>query len=501
MMKILSVSQIYEADQATMNRLPISSTDLMEKAARACFDWISEQLPNRSRTVRVFCGMGNNGGDGLVIARLLLEKGYQVHTYLVCFTEKRSADFKVNLERLEALDACILEIRSQADFPSIDREDLIVDAIFGIGLKRTVTGFTSALIQLLNHAEATIIAIDIPSGLFAESAVEDPRAVMRATYTLSFQVPKLAFFMPENQDFVENWQILDIELDKAYLSEVRSAYQLIDKNLIKQYYKKRKKFSHKGSYGHSLLIGGSFGKIGAMILASYAALRVGSGLVSVYIPKCGYTAMQTSNPEVMVEVDSEKYIEFFNVKTRPQAIGIGPGLGTHVKTKQGFVEFIERCKVPLVLDADALNIVSESAELFRIIPKGSVLTPHPKEFERLVGAWANDYEKIEKLKHLSSSLESVVVLKGAYTAIAHQGNIYFNATGNPGLATAGSGDVLTGMIAGLLAQGYMALEAAVLGVYMHGRTADIGLEFSESAESFTAGDCVKFLGRVFKELN
>ena len=500
-MKILSPAQIYEADQATIKNFPISSTDLMEKAGSKCYEWIFHQFPEPNRPIHVCCGMGNNGGDGLVISRLLLEKGFQVQTYLICFSEKRSDDFKVNLIRLTEMKASIQEVRHVGDFPVINKHDLIIDAIFGIGLKRSPKGFTKDYIQHMNASGATIISIDIPSGLFAESQVQDKQAVVRSSYVLSFQVPKLAFMLSDHQLYMNYWKVLDIELDPAYLEKVETLYHFVDHKFITDFIKVRKRFSHKGTYGHSLLMGGSFGKVGAMILASKAALKAGSGLVSTYIPKCGYTAMQATNPEVMVEVDDEKYLQFFNVKTKPDAIGIGPGMGTHLKTKKGFVDFVMHCKVPMVIDADGLNIISEYDDLLKIIPKDSILTPHPKEFQRLVGSWTNDYEKLAKQIDLSSTLQCVVVLKGAYTSIAYNGKLYFNSSGNPGLATAGSGDVLTGIITGLLAQHYTSIEAAILGVYIHGRTADIGIASTESMESLTAMDCITYLGRVFNEFN
>ncbi len=500
-MKILSPAQIYEADQATIKNLPISSTDLMEKAASKCYEWIIDQFPGLSEPVHVCCGMGNNGGDGLAIARLLIKKGFKVHTYLICSSERRSEDFKVNLMRLTEMKADIREVRNKEDFPLIAKEDLVIDAIFGIGLKRTPRGFTKEFIQHINTSCATVISIDIPSGLFAASKVQDKEAVVKSSYVLSFQVPKLAFMLPDHESYIKSWEILDIELDAGYLEKVESVYHFVDHKLINAFLKKRERFSHKGTFGHSLLIGGSFGKVGAMILASKAALKAGSGLVSAYIPKCGYTAMQACNPEIMVEVDDEKYLQFFNVKTKPNAIGIGPGLGRHSKTKKGFVEFIIDCKVPLVIDADGLNIISEYEDLLNIIPKDAILTPHPKEFQRLAGSWANDYEKLSKQIELSNKLQCVLVLKGAYTSIAYKGKLYFNSSGNPGLATAGSGDVLTGIITGLLAQGYPSIEAALLGVYIHGRSADVAVASTESMESFTAMDCMTYLGQVFKEFD
>lgn len=276
---------------------------------------------------------------------------------------------------------------------------------------------------------------------------------------------------------------------------------MVDELYIQSLYRKRDKFSHKGSYGHSMIIGGSFGKIGAVVLASRAALRVGSGLVTVYIPKCGYDILQSTNPEVMVEVDAEEILEFFNYKTKPTVIGIGMGMGTSEKTCRGFGKFLKENDLPLVIDADGLNILARHKEFLELIPVNSILTPHPKEFERLVGKWKNDYEKIEKLISLSVKINSIVILKGAYTAIANKGKVHFNNTGNPALATAGSGDVLTGIITGLLAQNYAPEAAAVFGVYLHGLTADIAVNKSQSMETFIASDSINNLAHAFRKVN
>ncbi|WKK67213.1 NAD(P)H-hydrate dehydratase [Lutimonas zeaxanthinifaciens] len=500
-MKILSAEQLYLTDQATITNLPISSVDLMEKAATQCFDWVIQNYFDKDLTFHICCGIGNNGGDGLVLSRLLNQHGYTVHTYIICFSEKRSQDFQINLNRLEDLNVSVKEIRSGDSYPEFAEKDVVIDAIFGIGLKRPAEGFVADLIGHINNSEASVISIDLPSGLFSDRPNGSSNHIIKALYTLSFQTPKLAFLLPENHQFVGKWIILDIGLDQKYIDRLESKKIFVDFEQIQSIIRKRSTFSHKGTYGHSLIIGGSFGKIGAMVLAAKAALKSGSGLVTAYIPKCGYHTLQTAVPEAMVEVDDEKLIQFFNVKTKATAIGIGPGLGRNSKTRKGFVEFLLKCSTPLIIDADGLNMISEYDDLLGIIPKGSILTPHPKEFERLAGTWKDDYEKLEKQLKLSKTLDSVVVLKGAYTTIAHQGNLYFNSTGNPGLATAGSGDVLTGMITAFRAQGYDPVEASLLGVYLHGISADIAIEGKESVESMTAVDCISHLGEAFKEVH
>ena len=499
-MKVLSTSQMYDADQATMNNLAISSIDLMEKAAGKCSDWILNRYKNFGGVFHVVCGVGNNGGDGLVISRILLQNEQKVKTYIIPFSKNESSDFKVNLIRIRELGHDPEYLTDENRHISCSSDDLVVDAIFGLGLSRPPAGLSKSIIQSINRSGATIVSIDFPSGLFSEDSVQDEESVIRANHCLTFQNPKLAFLLPENQEFIENWSILDIGLDKGFITGLPSQYTLIDQGFIRNVFQRRAKFSHKGSFGHSLLIGGSFGKIGAMVLASRAALCAGSGLVSSYIPKCGYTVLQTANPEVMVEVDDENYIQFFNYKTIPDAVGIGPGLGMHLKTKKGFIKYISSLNIPLVLDADALNILSEHEELLTLIPENSILTPHPKEFERLAGSWNDDFDKLKKQQNFAKSYRCTVVLKGAHTSITQGDVIYFNNSGNPALATAGSGDVLTGIITGLLAQGYASFEAAILGVYLHGRAADHAIKSKSSEESFTAMDGIHFLGTSFKEI-
>ena len=499
-MKMLSSSQIYNADQATIKNSGISSVELMEIAAAKCTDWIKDHYLDHSRKIHIFCGMGNNGGDGLVISRILIESGYLVSCYIVNFSKKKSADFKINFERLGQSGCIPVEIYEQTNIPQISSKDLVVDAIFGLGLTREPEGIANRVIKNINHSGAEVLAIDFPSGLFAEASVTMPSSVIKADYTLTFQNPKLAFFLPDNRFYIKNWIVLDIGLDQNYIDSIDCQYNAVDEAMIKSMIKKRKRFTHKGSFGHSLMIGGSFGKIGAVILASRASLKTGSGLVSTYIPKCGYTAMQGSNPEIMVEVDDENYLQYFNFKTKPTTIGIGMGMGRHMKTKRGFIAFLKSNKIPMVIDADGLNIIAEHEELSDLISENTILTPHPKEFERLVGSWNNDFEKLDKQSKFSNTHNCLVVLKGAYTSISYKGKMYFNTSGNPGLATAGSGDVLSGIITGLLAQGYNTLEAALIGVYIHGRAADLGIQDEESMESFIASDCINNLGKVFKEL-
>ncbi len=368
-----------------------------------------------------------------------------------------------------------------------------------MALQENPEGFTKKLINYINATKPFTLAIDLPSGLFSDTSVIDTKAVLKATHTLTFQTPKLAFLLPDNSDFVNTWEVLDIGLDLNFIQGLNPTAHYIIKSDILQLFRPRSKWAHKGTYGHTLIIGGSFGKIGAVTLATKAALKIGSGLVSAYLPKCGYPVLQIAVPEAMVEVDNSTSLEYFNFKTKATVIGIGPGMGTTEKTANGFAQFIKENKLPLVIDADAINILSQNKSLLNFLPKKTVLTPHPKELERLIGTWKNDFDKLEKATDFSKKYALIIVIKGAHTVIIDGDSKYFNSTGNPALATAGSGDVLTGIISGLIAQGYKPINAAIFGVYLHGKTADVAV--SETGyETFTASSILKYLPKAFLDL-
>ena len=488
-----------KADKATINTNGITSIELMEHAATQCFHWLHTRLQGQNIKIHVFCGIGNNGEDGLAIARHLLQHGYNVSCYVVNFSEKRTDEFLANYNKLKEIGEWPTIINNENDFPNVSFEDIVIDAIFGNGLTRSPKDFTKKLIQYINNTKVFTLAIDFPSGLFSNKSVSDKNSVIKAGHTLTFQTPKLAFLLPENKDFINTWEVIDIGLDSSFIESLKPKNNYITKNEILPLYKPRNKWSHKGNYGHSLIIGGSFGKIGAITLASKAALKIGSGLVSAYVPKCGYNIIQISVPEVMVEVDNDSALEYYNFKTKATVIGIGPGMGTLEKTASGFELFIKENKLPLVVDADAINLLSKNKQLLKYLPKNTILTPHPKELERLIGTWENDYEKLEKISKLSNDYNLIIVLKGAHTVVIKDTLKYFNSTGNPALATGGSGDVLTGIITGLIAQGYTPLNAAILGVYLHGKTADIAIQ-NTGYETFTASTILDYLPNAILDI-
>ena len=502
-MKIFSKEQIYEGDRLTTERQNITSTDLMERAGTQIFNWIHLRMQGAQVPIHVFCGIGNNGGDGLVLARHLITHGYDVITYIVNCSDKRSKDFLINYDRIKTVTKNWPKMLScGGDFSDIviEERDIIVDAVFGIGLNRPPNEWTQELFQKWRASKAFTLAVDIPSGVYTDKAVEDENAVVHANYTISFQSPKLIFFLPETAKYTQQWEVLDIGIDRNYLMQTETTAELISKFEVLPIYKPRQKFAHKGDFGHALIVGGSHGKIGAVNLASRAALSAGAGLVTAFIPECGYHSMQASLPEAMVITDQhERLITEINFDITPTVIGIGVGLGTADETAKAMEAFLKTNKTPLVVDADGLNLLAKKKGLLKLLPKQSILTPHPKELERLVGAWADDFDKLEKTKAFSKKYQLIVVIKGANSITVFGDKLYVNTTGNPGMATAGSGDVLTGIITGLVAQGYDPLAATIFGVYLHGRSADISLE-DYGYQSLLASHIIETIGEAYIDL-
>ena len=499
-MKLYNAQQIYAADKYTIASQRIESDELMERAALQLFTWLHLRLQGASVKIHLFCGIGNNGGDGIALARHLLDYGYNIGVYVVNYSKTRSKDFLINLERLKERKVWPVFLEEGTTLPEIGRDDIIVDAIFGIGLNRPPAKWVITLMRHLHKSEALILSVDIPSGLYMNDVPEDVDGVIKANYVLSFQAPKLVFFLPETGVFLENWEVLDIELDQKFLSEQETEYQLIGKNEVLPLYLPREKFAHKGTYGHSLVIGGSYGKIGAVVLSAKAALHSGSGLVTAYVPKCGYAIMQTTLPEAMVVSDAdEKHISAIDYEIDPTVIGLGVGLGKEAATVKALSDFLSKNKTPLVVDADGLNILSENQALLEKLPSKTILTPHPKELERLIGRWENDFDKLKKAKEFSKKYDCIVVIKGAHTITIYEDKGYINTTGNPGMATGGSGDVLTGVITGLVAQGYKPLEATIFGVYIHGKAADLVVE-NTGYQALTATGIVEGIGGAYLDL-
>jgi hydroxyethylthiazole kinase-like uncharacterized protein yjeF len=506
MMKILSSAQIKEWDLYTIKNEPISSTELMERACAKCVDWMtSPQIRlGLERGAVVLCGKGNNGGDGFAISRMLLERGIKVTTYIIDHATSQSQDFTINWGKLKrAKNNVIKEIEKISELV-IPQNVIIVDAILGSGLNKPIEGLLAEVINEVNSLKNLVVSIDIPSGMFASKA-ERTELAIHAAYTLTFQVPKESMLFGDNYRFTGEVEVLDIGLKPEFNLSVESNNYYLTAAYVKNIVKIRRKFDHKGIYGHALLLAGSYGKMGAAVLSAQACLRSGVGLLTIACPKAGYEILQSTVPEAMVYTieEHEKYVSFFPKISAFKSIGIGPGIERRPVTRLMLRNLLNQTALaPLVIDADGLNLLGEIMQEspdFKI-PENTIMTPHVKEFERLAGVSVNAIERNSKQIEFSKKYKVYVVLKGAYTCITTpEGTCYFNSTGNPGMATGGSGDVLTGLLTGLRAQGYSELETCILGVYIHGLAGDLAAE-KLGENSLLARDIIEEIGPAFLKI-
>lgn len=501
-MKIFTSQQIHELDEYTIEHEPIKSIDLMERAARALTLAISERW-TRQVPVVVFAGPGNNGGDALAVARMLSEQGYEVKTYLFNISGHLSADCAENKRRLtEKKNRQLTEVTSEFDPPQLEAGMLVVDGLFGSGLNKPLAGGFASLVKYINASQAEVVSIDVPSGLMTEDNSYNVRAnIIRATLTLTLQQRKLSFLFGENQQFIGQLRVLDIRLSKEGINKTEAQYTMLEENEVRGMLKPRSPFAHKGSMGQAFIIAGSYGMAGAAVLATKACLRAGAGKVTVHTPKRNVSILQNCVPEAVLQIDREETTFTETVSTEQfQAMAIGPGLGTTDQTAVALIAQLRRTTCPIVADADALNILANRRAWLQQLPKGIILTPHPKELERLEGQCIDSYERLTKARNLAEHLEGYVLLKGHYSALClPDGRVVFNPTGNAGMATAGSGDVLTGIICGLLARGYSQQEACSIGMYLHGLAGDLAAQ-ELGEESLIASDLIRYLPKAFLRL-
>ena len=501
-MKLFTTKQIAEIDNYTIENEPISDVDFMERASMQITNWLVLHFSTEERML-FFVGPGNNGGDALAIARQMADLDFQCEVFLIDLRKKLKGSSKTNWQRLEEQGRVRLsKISDISEFPETISSDVFLDGLFGSGLTRPLKGLPAEIVQKINNLSNTVVAIDIPSGLMGEDNSENNfSTVLKADFTLTFQFPKISFLFAEHKQFTGKWEVLPIGLHPAGIEKTPSDVAFVEKAEIKKMLPPRSKFSHKGTFGHALLIAGCYGKMGATVLASKGCLRAGIGLLTAHVPRLGYSIIQTAVPEAMVSIDphDSMFTEFPDL-SQFSAIGVGPGIGLKRNTQKALHELIEKAEVPMVLDADALNILSEDKEWLKKLPANSILTPHPGEFARLAGKSKNSWEQLEKQRQMAKDYKVIVLLKGAFSAIATpEGKLYFNSTGNPGMATAGSGDILTGIILGLLAQKIAPADAAVLAVYLHGRAGDLAAE-KMSEPALIAGDISDYLGKAFLEI-
>ena len=501
MIPVLSIAQLREADSATITTQKLSSADLMERAAQACCTWLQEQLPAGTGFL-IVCGTGNNGGDGLAIARILWKAGKEVRVVLVEESTKGTPDFTLNLQRWQALQGSeTLRYGIKGDLPAAKENTVLIDALFGTGLNRAPSGIFEECIREMNESGQRIIAVDMPSGLLADSESRHTEAIVRATATLSFQLPKEAFFYPEYERFTGEVQLLDIGLDNGYLSTANAGAKVPSDEDIALTLPVRPRFAHKGTFGHALLLAGSHGKAGAATLAAGACLRSGVGLLSVQTPALCVQVLQSSVPEAMcIPDEGPAYIGQTANPLPFTAIGIGPGIGTDKQTGNVLKRLIQDADMPMVIDADALNLLAENPTWLNFLPAGCILTPHPGEFARLAGKIADSFERRKKQLELSARYNCYILLKGKYSGLsAPDGQYFFNPTGNQGMAKGGSGDVLTGLITGLLAQGLSPLKAALAGMYIHGLAGDL-CAAEKGLIAMKSGDLIDYFPAAFREM-
>lgn len=512
-MKVLKAEQVKAVDAYTIENEPIHSINLMERAARGCTERIVACYP-KTLKIKVFAGPGNNGGDALAIARQLADLEYNVQVFII--SEKLSPDSAKNYDRLiKQNKATLYFVNSISELPDLKEDELVIEGLFGSGLTRPLEGFAANVVEHINNSPAQILSIDIPSGFFAED--NSPLRQMpqnafngnensydnaiKAHHTLTLQMPFLSFFFPDAQEHVGKWEVVPIGLHPKAIQQSESKLFALTPDDIRQRLLPRPKFSHKGIYGHGLLVSGSYGKMGAAILGARACLRSGLGLLTVHVPKFGYEIIQTAVPEAMISIDRfDKVISEVPKIYNYQAIGIGPGIGKSNATQSALSDLLEALPYgTMVFDADALNLLAENRALLAKVPPNSILTPHPKEFERLAGESENYYQQFLLQKQFAAKHNLIVVLKGAHTGIAlPDGSYFFNTTGNPGMATGGSGDVLTGIILSLLAQNYPPADAAIIGVFIHGKAADIAA-CQTGKHALLPSDIINALGSAFRQ--
>ena len=499
-MKIFSSTQIHELDKYTIDHEPIKSIDLMERAASRIVAEI-RHLCTANNTIVVFAGPGNNGGDALAVARILASEGLKVKAWLFNTTGRLSADCKTNRDRLtgmKELDSFTMVI-DEFDPPTLDASTLVIDGLFGVGLNKPLTGGYASLVKYINASPSKVVSIDMPSGLMSESNEYNVRSnIIRADVTVTIQQPKLSFLFAENQQFIGELKVVDINISKEGMAQVDAHVTILEEDDVRCRMRQRDDFAHKGTMGHALIIAGSRGMAGAAMLATKACLRSGVGKVTVHTPAANIIPLQIGVPEAILDIDPDNCFFTEAVSTdRFQAMGIGPGLGNNENSAITMIGQLRRAQCPIVIDADAINILATHKAWMQQLPAGCILTPHIGEFERLEGASSDSYDRLSKAIILADRQQAYIVLKGHNTAIVTPGGrIMFCPTGNSGMATAGSGDVLTGVITALLARGYAQADACLVGTYLHGLAGDIAAK-KFGKESLMASDIIDALPEAF----
>ncbi|WP_185873309.1 NAD(P)H-hydrate dehydratase [Blattabacterium cuenoti] len=512
-MKIFSLNQIKKADQHCIDFEPISNYNLMERASKKCFDWIIKNkklFENFNFPFIILSGNGNNGGDGLSLARRLYIFGIKVSVYIINISSHYSNEFLINKKKILKYNIRCINIYENDEYPSLCEKSYIIDSIVGVGFNKPLNKYWESFFNFINKKNfLSILSIDVPSGMFIDNnenfdKIIKSNNIIKSDYILTFQVPKLPFFLPDYKKYVKKWYILNIGWKDEFIKKIYTKNFYIDKKVVYHMKKKREKFSHKGNYGNGIIIGGSYGMIGSIVLSGKASFKCGIGKLNIFVPSCGYDIIQNNIFEAIVKTDkNNNYISNINIPENINSIGIGMGMGVNKFTVNAFKSFLIYIKkkkrfIPILIDADAINILSNNLNLLDFLPNKTIITPHPKEFKKLFGSWKNDYHKLYILKKMSKKYNMYIILKGAYSIISTPyDELYFNSTGNPGMATAGSGDVLSGMILSFLSQGYSRKESCIMSVYLHGLAGDIASKEKNEC-SIIATDIVNYIPKSIK---
>ncbi len=512
-MKVLTSQQMKEIDRKAIEEIGIPGPVLMENAGLQIVKVIRARFPEiQKERVLIVAGKGNNGGDGLVVARHLWNLGGRPKVLLLAAKQDVKGDADLNLGIADKIGVDIVEILSVEDWKKNKRElsaaTLIVDAIFGTGLMNPAQGLYATAIEDINKAKAYKVAVDIPSGLSSDTFQIIGPAV-KADLTVSLGAPKISHVFPPAEDWVGELIIADISLPSRLFEDENLKLEVVEKQALMPYFKRRQRDSHKGTYGHLLILAGSLGKTGAAVMAGKAALRLGAGLVTVGTAQSCLPIVARSMMELMTEPLPETGEKTIAREAVPKAVKflpgkdallIGPGISTHPSTADFVLSLLPKVKCPAVIDADALNVLAGHLDVLKSLAGRAVLTPHPGEFARLLGLNTKDVldKRLELVPHFAEKYRVYLVLKGYRTLIANpQGKVYINPTGNPGMASGGSGDVLSGMIASLIMQEKDILGATLAAVYLHGLSGDIGAD-RLGERPLIAGDLIRYLPQALK---
>lgn len=474
MIKIFTNKQIKKINKYFFRKQNIYSKKLKKKSKEFVKDFI-KFFPNKKQIISIYVGTENNGAEGLSIGELLFKKKYfNINIKIAHFSKKYSLNFKQKFNDVLKLPIVIKNLNINKKFPKENKKSILIDALLGLDVNKQLLNSYELLIKHLNKLNKTIFSLDIPTGFITEGIISFNKNILKVYRVVSFQNIFVNFLLPESFQFINNWKYIDIGLYYPYIHKLYTNYYYIEKKDISKLLKKRNSFQNKWEFGHALIVAGNYPyTIGASLLCADACLKTGAGNTSACIPHDGLTALNIFSPEIMFLPRLIKNKTITNSIKKFTSIAVGPGLGYDDMSLDLLIWILKNYKKPIVIDADAINLISRNKELWSLIPENSLITPHVKEFDRLFGKHNSWWDRIKTIKLQSKRKKIIILLKNKYSIIGTpDGKIFFNSTGNPAMAVAGMGDVLTGILASLLAQGYSSYETAIIGVFIHGKSGD-----------------------------